>query len=118
MKTRQAGVSLGGLIVGLFILILLALLGLKVVPSILEFRTAKAAIEAIARDKQNATVQEIRRTFDARAQIDDITSVKGEDLEVTKEGGEVVIKIAYRKEVPLFANVGVFLDFAASSKGE
>jgi hypothetical protein len=35
---------------------------------------------------------------------------------VTKEGNEVVISFAYRKEVPLFANVGLYIDFAASSK--
>ena len=50
-------------------------------------------------------------------QIDDINAVKPQDLEITKEGGEVVISFAYRKEIPLFANVGVYMDFAASSKG-
>jgi hypothetical protein len=29
----------------------------------------------------------------------------------------MVISFAYRKEVPLFANVGVYVDFAASSRG-
>jgi hypothetical protein len=28
----------------------------------------------------------------------------------------VVISFAYRKDIPLFANVGVYLDFAATSK--
>jgi len=27
-----------------------------------------------------------------------------------------VISFAYRKEIPLFANLGVYLDFAANSK--
>jgi hypothetical protein len=118
MKSRQSGISLMGLIIGLFVIIFLALLGLKILPPILEFRTAKAAIEAIARERQTSTVQDIRKAFDARANIDDIASVKGADLEVTKEGGEVILSFAYRKEVPLFANIGLYLDFAANSKGE
>jgi hypothetical protein len=117
MNGRQSGISLLGLITGLFVLIFLALLAFKVLPPILEFRTAKGAIEAVARERQTSTVQEIRKAFDARANIDDIASVKGSDLEVTKEGGEVVISFAYRREVPLFANIGVYLDFAANSKG-
>ena len=30
----------------------------------------------------------------------------------------MVIAFAYRKEVPLFANLGVYIDFAASSKDQ
>lgn len=118
MQNMQRGVSLSGLFVGLFILILVALLGMKLIPAYMEFGTAKNAIQAIARDRQTGTPQEIRRAFDSRAAIDDITAVKASDLEISKEGGEVVISFAYRKEVPLFWNVGVYMDFAASSKGQ
>ena len=118
MKSRQAGVSLMGLFIGLFILIFLALLSFKVLPPIMEYRTAKNGIQAIARERQTSTVADIRKAFDARAQIDDIATIKGSDLEVTKEGGEVVIAFAYRKEIPLFANVGLYLDFVANSKAD
>jgi len=30
----------------------------------------------------------------------------------------MVIGFAYRKEVPLFANVGIYIDFAASTKDQ
>lgn len=118
MKTRQSGVSLGGLIMVLFVLVLLGIGALKVVPSYMEFSKAKNAIQAIARDRQGGTVADIRKSFDARATIDDITAVKAQDLEVTKEGNRVVISFAYRKEVPLGGNVGLYMDFAATSKDE
>jgi len=116
-QARQRGVSLGGLFVGLFVLVIVALLAMKLIPAYMEFGTAKNAIQAIARDKANASPTEIRRAFDARAAIDDIKAVKASDLEITKEGGDVVIGFSYRKEVPLFANFGVYFDFAANSKG-
>jgi hypothetical protein len=75
------------------------------------------AIKAIARESNASTPAEVRRAFESRAAIDDINSVKPSDLDITKEGGEMVISFAYRKEVPLFANVGVYVDFAASSRG-
>jgi hypothetical protein len=61
-------------------------------------------------------VGEIRKGFDQRASIDAIESVKGSDLEVTKDGGGIVVSVGYRKEIPLVANVGVYIDFRASSK--
>jgi hypothetical protein len=117
MKNLQRGLTLGGLIVWLFILVVLALLGMRLVPAYMEYGTARNAIQAIARERNAATPAEVRRAFESRAAIDDINAVKPSDLDITKEGGEMVISFAYRKEVPLFANVGVYMDFAASSRG-
>jgi Tfp pilus assembly protein FimT len=114
----QRGVSLSGLIMVLVILVVLGLFGLKVIPAYMEFRTAKNAIEAVARERQGASINDIRRAFDARAQIDDINSVKAQDLEISKDGNEIVIAFAYRKDVPLFRNIGVYFDFAANSRGQ
>lgn len=117
MVGRQRGVSLGGLIVVLFLLVLVGIFSLKLIPAYMEYFKAKAAIEAIAADRmRSSSVAEIRKAFDARATIDDITEVKAADLEITKEGSEVVIGFSYRKEVPLFANVGLFVDFVGTSK--
>lgn len=115
---RQRGLSFGGLLVVLIVLVVVALLGMKLVPAYMEYHTAKNAIQAVARERQGGTPQDIRRAFDARAAIDNITAVKASDLEITKDGGEVVIAFAYRKEVPLFANIGAYMDFAATSKGQ
>ena len=116
---KSRGLTLLGLIMVLFILIALALFGMKVLPAYIEYGTAKKAINSIARDGTGAsTPQEVRRQFDARALIDNIEVIKGTDLEIRKEGTGVVIGFAYRKEVPLVANVGLYIDFAANSAGQ
>jgi hypothetical protein len=113
----QRGLALSTLFIWLFIIIVLALLGMRLIPPWMEFATARKAIQEISADKVGTTTpQEVRKAFNARATIDDITAIKGEDLEITKDGGEIVISFAYRKEVPLFNNMGVYMDFAASSK--
>lgn len=117
MLRNQSGVSLMGLIIGLVILILLAVLGMKLLPSFLEYRSAKSAIDGIAA-RPGQSVADIRRAFEARAQIDDVRAIKSSDLEITKEGNAVVIAFAYRKEVPIFANVGVYIDYAARAGGQ
>jgi hypothetical protein len=115
MDSRQRGVTVSGLVVWLFLFIVVALLAMKLIPAYMEYGTAKSAIEAIAREREAGTPMEVRRAFDSRAAIDDITVVKAADLDITKQGNEMVIGFAYRKEVPLFANVGVYMDFAAST---
>ena len=119
MRKPQSGLTLTGLIMVLFVLVFVALFGMKLLPAYIEYGTCKKAIEAIARDRTGATtLPEVRRAFDARAQIDSIDVIKGSDLEITKDGAGMVIAFAYRKEVPLFANLGMYIDFAANSRGQ
>jgi hypothetical protein len=92
---------------------------MKILPAYIEYGTAKKAIEAIARDRSGAsTPQDARRLFDNRALIDNITVIKGGDLDITKDGSGLVLAFAYRKEMSLVANVGLYIDFAASSAGQ
>ena len=114
----QTGVSIMALIAVLIVVAVLALFGMKVVPSFLEFRSAKGAIEAIAKDMPSAAPGDIRRAFESRSNIDDINSIKPADLDIAKDGNQVVISFAYRKEVPLFKNVGLYIDYNASTGGQ
>ena len=116
MRNRQTGVSITGLLIVFAILVVLALIGMKVGPAYAEFMTAQKTIKTIAQEKRGATVQEIRKAWDTKTMIDEVKVLTSNDLEVTKEGGDVVISFAYKKEVPLFANVGLYIDFAGNSK--
>jgi hypothetical protein len=115
MHNGQRGLSIMGLITALVVVIVVALFAMKVIPSFLEFRTAKHAIEAIARSAQNPG--DVRRAFDNRAAVDDINTITSKDLEISREGNQMVIAFAYRKEVRLFGPVGLYIDYAANSKG-
>jgi len=118
MKKTQSGMSLMGLIFGLALLVIIGIFGMKLVPVYIEFYKAKAAIVALAQEKQDGTPTDIRKGFDARATIDDIEAIKSSDLEITKDGNRPVISFAYRKEVALGGNVGLYVNFSASSSGE
>jgi hypothetical protein len=117
MRRKQTGVSMIALLVVAAILIAIAVIGMKLAPSYIEFFSIKKAVNALGSESRGgASVAEIRRGFDQRATVDAIESVKGSDLEVTKDGSGVVISVTYRKEIPLAANIGVYIEFNASSK--
>ena len=112
---KQQGLSLLGLIFVLFIVVILALFAMKIIPSFLEFRTMKTAIEIIARTTTNAA--DARRAWQARSAIDNINSITEKDLEISRDGQALVIGFAYRKDVSLFGPVGLYIDYAATSNG-
>jgi hypothetical protein len=117
MRNGQGGVTVMGLLLVLVLFILVALFAMKVLPSFMEFRTTKSAIEAIA-GQGVTTAAEVRRAFENRSAIDNIVTVRPQDLEITREGNSLVIGFAYRKEIPLFSGVGLYIDYAASSRGQ
>jgi len=117
MRKNQLGISLGGLMVGAAIFIVLAMLGLKLTPSYIEFFAVKKAVNAVGEEARNgANAAAIRRNFDNRATIDAIDSIKGSDLEISKDSDGVVVSVAYRREIPLVSNVGIYIDFSAASR--
>lgn len=115
MRNRQFGLSLVNLLLVSFVVVIVAVFGMKLIPAFIEYETARKAIYAIATEG-NPTVADVKRSFNARAAIDDITAIKADDLDITKEGGEIVISFAYRKEVPFGAGIGVYMDFTGTTR--
>ncbi|HEY8856120.1 MAG TPA: DUF4845 domain-containing protein [Rugosibacter sp.] len=113
----QRGVSLNGLLIGSVIFALLALLTMKVLPVWIEYGEILKVVKATAKDSslKEAAIPDVRAAYDKRADIDLIKSVTGQDIEVGKEDGELVISFAYAKKVPLFYNVSLVFDFEGSS---
>lgn len=116
MRNKQRGVSF--LVIFLIgVVVALAAVGaMKILPAYMEFDTAKKAIVATAlSDGRTGSVADVRKAYERRAIIDNIKVVAPADLEISKDGGELVISFAYTQKVPLFANVSLLIDFAAST---
>jgi hypothetical protein len=116
MRKKQLGVSLGGLMAVSVVLIAVALIGIKLAPSYIEFYSIKKVINATASENKGESVAALRNSYDLRRSVDSIETITGKDLEITKDGSDVVISASYRKEIPLVANIGVYIEFHTSSK--
>jgi hypothetical protein len=115
---QQRGLGFASLLLLLVSIVFVAIVGMKLVPAYIEYFTIKKAIAGIVQsgDLRSATVGDVRKSFQRRADVDDIKAVEARDLEITKQGDEVVIGFAYEKRVPLFYNISVLIDFAGTSK--
>ncbi|HRE15723.1 MAG TPA: DUF4845 domain-containing protein [Rhodocyclaceae bacterium] len=112
---RQRGVSLSALMMWGVVLVVVTMLGMKVVPSAIEYYKLKKDIHAtVEQSNQNSSVADVRRAFSKFAEIDHL-AFKPEDLDITKENGQIVISFEYEKKIPLFANVSLVIDYAATT---
>ena len=111
---RQHGMSLVGMVIVLVVLGFFAVIGMKVLPTFVEYRAAVSAVKK-ARASGN-TVAEIQKAFDRSAAIDDITTINGKDLDITKVNDDIVVAFAYTKKIELFGPVSLTIDYAGSSK--
>lgn len=116
MMKYQRGLSLSGLIYWGIALGIVGLFAAKVVPSYVEFRKAVSAVKRTVADvPQSASVPEIRKIYSKHAEIDNL-DLRGEDLDITKEGGNIVINFSYDKKIHLFGPMNVLMEYKGSSK--
>jgi len=88
----------------------------RALPAWTEYFAVKKVLQATA-DEFTVAAQPptIRAAFDRRAQVDDITAVKGNDLVISKVAGKVVLRATYSKQVPVAGNMSLLFEFDASA---
>ena len=115
---RQRGMSYFAMALLCIVIVLVVVGGLKVVPAYIEYFTILKAVRGMAESgdlRGNQTVNQVRDAFDRRAAVDSIDVITAQDLDITKEGDEIVVSFAYEKRVSLFANVSLVFDFEGAS---
>jgi hypothetical protein len=104
------------LIVTLGVLAFLGVMAAKMMPSYLEYFSVKKMFAAMEQNGETkGSVREIRQAYDRRNAIEDVKSVRAEDIEITKEGGETVITANWSARVPLVSNVSACIDFMVTT---
>lgn len=112
----QQGVTLIGLLFWAVLLCSAALVVMKVIPAVTEYRTIVSMVNKVAKEG-GSTVPEIRASFERSRQVEyGVTSLTGRDLEITKEGETVVVRFAYDREIELISPVYLLIKFEGQSK--
>lgn len=112
---KQHGLSLlGVLLIGILVAFAL-LLSFKLVPAYTEYFSAQKTLAALVSEQRNSSPEEIRRAFERRSIIDDISSFKSDELDIEQGKEGLGISVAYDRVVPLFSNVYLLLKFEVAA---
>ena len=113
---KQRGITLTGTIITLGLLAFFGVLAAKLLPAYMEYGSVKKILRSMAQGGQTkGTVRDIRYSYEKLNAIEDVKSVRGDDLEVTKESGEAVVTATWSVRVPMVANVSACLDFMVTT---
>lgn len=114
--SKQRGVSLIGLLFWAIVVSAVALVAVKVLPTLNEFFTIQRAVNKLATEGYS-TVPEIRAAFEKQKDIEySISSISGKDLQITKENERTVIRFAYDKEIELVEPVYLLIKYQGRSQ--
>ncbi|MFJ5381489.1 DUF4845 domain-containing protein [Cupriavidus sp. CER94] len=92
----------------------IALPALKSIPSMLEYFSVKRAT-SYAKDR-SSNRKDVAANFDKQAQIDNISSIRGEDLDVNEdETGRIrSIGFEYRTEVKIYGPLSFLITYSGT----
>lgn len=112
-KSKQRGISFIGLVFFGAILAMTGVVVAQIVPTAIEYMAVQKAVNLAA---QGQSVVEVRSIFDKQASVDDIKSISGKEIEVTKEGDKVVVKFDYQREIHLAGPGYLTIKYTGRSK--
>jgi hypothetical protein len=113
MKIKQRGISFIGVLFVVGVLAFAGVIAAQVLPTLIEFQ---AITKAASKAKAGNSVAEVRAIFERASAIDDIKSISGKDLEVTKEGDKTIVAFAYDKEIHIAGPAFLLLKYTGRSK--
>ncbi len=110
---KQSGITLVGLIMSLVVLGLIAVLAMKVAPTVIEFQAIKKAI--VSAKSAGSSVREIQIAFEKQADVGYIESIKARDLIITRTSDGFDVAFEYEKRIPLFTSVSLVIDYSGTT---
>lgn len=113
MRQKQRGITFLGLIIIAVVTLAMVMVGMQVFPTYTEFLAIQKAVRKAAGGN---SVPEVRSIFEKAAQIDYISSISANDLDIRKEGNKVVVTFAYKREIHLAGPAYLVMKYEGSSR--
>jgi len=114
LARRQRGLTITGWIFVIAIALFFALLGMKMIPSYLNYFSIVQVLESIAQDPtmKNAPPGELRKAFNRRIDINGVYDFPKKGLKIDRSTGEGTKMIVdYEVREPMAGNVDVVMHF-------
>jgi hypothetical protein len=112
---RQRGLSLVSLLLWAVLLAAVLLAALRVLPSVNQYYAVRRAVEKLSGTSLNPA--DIRADFDKQRAADpEIAVLRGDDLDIAREGDQLVIRFAYDKQIELVPPVYLLIKYHGRSR--
>lgn len=110
---NERGFSLSGFLFVIAFVALLTILGMRVVPTVVEYAAIKKAI--VSAKSAGSTPREIQEAFEKYRATTYIDSVTSKDLEIVKTELGYEVSVAYQKKIELVGPASLVLDYEATT---
>jgi hypothetical protein len=115
MRHSQRGLTMIGFLFVAAVLVVVALVGFRVLPSYVEYFSVKKVLEATLRDEPSTSIADLRKALGRRINAEYIDSVHEGDLIVNRDGNQLVATLSWQKILPMIGNASILLDFEATA---
>ena len=112
---RQRGISMIGFLFTAAVLLTVALLAFRMIPSYIEYYTVQKALQDAIAETKEPTVATIRRYVERRLSADYVDSISYNDVQVTKSGNVITASVSWEKKLPVMHNVSLLMEFNAEA---
>jgi hypothetical protein len=113
----QAGLTAIGFILILIPVGFLIYAVLKVAPVYIEAFSVGDALQSLKKepDIRERTQNDIYTLIQKRLEVNNIRSIKKEDVKIVKTVNDITVKVEYEARVPLIANIDLMMSFHKST---
>jgi hypothetical protein len=108
---RQGGLTVIGFLFVALVVVVVALIGFRMLPSYIEYFSVQKALKGALEDAVDGQPATVRSFFVRRLDADYVESLHWQDLEVSKENNQIVGNISWETRLPLVYNVSLVIDF-------
>lgn len=110
---HQAGVTAIGIFLMLIPNVLLGYMIVRGVPAYIEAYTIGDALNSLKKeiDLKDKSKEDIYKMIQKRFEVNNIQSVKRDDVKIEKKPAEVSVETAYEAKVPVFGNISLAFSF-------
>lgn len=111
---NQKGITLTGLILSLAVIIVLAMIAMKVVPTMIEYNSITKAMNSSK--NAGSTPRDIQIAFDKQREVGYFDAVTGKDLVIVKNNdGGFDLNFSYSKKIPLVGPASILMEYSGTT---
>ena len=114
MQDRQRGMTMLGILLIIIVVGAWVYAGIRLVPKYLEYVRVASTLEKVKEEFESnpgSTEFMLRKAIERHFDIEMVTAVDSNDIEIKKDGGVFTMRANYEDTVPLVSNISFLVTF-------